>query len=129
MAKNPLTAKEHAFVDCYLGSANGNGREAARRAGYKQSENALAVTASRLLKKANVAAAIKARQERKTTKAILDADARDQLLSDIASNKNNEVRDRIRAIGELNKCSGRHSVKHMHEGTLTLEQILADSRK
>ena len=36
---------------------------------------------------------------------------------------------RIRAICELNKCGGRHSIKHVVEGRKTLEQILGESRK
>ena len=85
--QKPLTPKEQKFVDAYLGAANGNGREAARKAGYQQGEGALATTASRLLKKANVAAAVRVRQAVQATKGILSADERDQALSDIARDR------------------------------------------
>ena len=57
------------------------------------------------------------------------AEERDRLLSAIARNEHVEPGVRIRAIVELNRCSGRHSVKHFHEGELTLEQVLGESRQ
>ncbi len=100
----PLTIKQQRFVDAYLGATNGVGHTAAKMAGYRQGQNALYVPASENRRLPNIRAAM----------------ARDKEL---------EVRDRIRAIDELNKCSGRHSVQHLHEGRLTLEPVLGDSRK
>jgi phage terminase small subunit len=58
-----MTPKQIRFVDEYLIDLNATA--AARRAGYSGTEEALRVTASRLVTKANVAAAIKtAMQER-----------------------------------------------------------------
>ena len=87
------------------------------------------MTASRLLAKANIGAAVQARVSSKTSKATLTAQERDEMLSAIACGTEQEVRDRIRAIVELNKCSWRHSIKHLHDGRLTLQQGLGDSRK
>jgi len=126
MQKLDLRARR--FVDAFLGSANGNGTEACRQAGYAGKPAVLAVQASRLLRRANVRQAIDARLRRREKRSILDADARDQLLSEFAEMTELEVRDRIRAIAELNKCTGRHSIKHLHSGKLTLEQVLGESR-
>lgn len=123
-----LTFKERRFVNAYLGSAAGNGVKAARLAGYQQTEKALRVTASRLLAKANIRAAVSARAARETKASILTADERDEILSAIASGKADD-HARIRAISELNKSTGRHSMKSLHEGKLTLEQVLTESRK
>lgn len=129
MPTKNLDLRGRRFVDAYLGSAAGNGTEAARQAGYAGNAKVLAVQATRLLKKANVRKAIEARQVRAEEKGILNADERDKILSDIARKGTGDVRDRIRAIGELNKCSGRHSMKHIHDGKLTLEDALTASRK
>jgi phage terminase small subunit len=122
-----LTLKEQRFVDAYLGSAGGNGVLAARLAGYQQTEKALRVTASRLLVKANIRDAVAARVKEQTRKSILTADERDKILSTIASR--GEDAARIRAIAELNRCSGRHSIKHVLDVTETLSDIIAGSRK
>ena len=58
-------------------------------------------------------------------KSIADAAERDTLLMGFARDARNSVRDRIRAIAELNKCTG----KHLVSGTLTLEQVLTQSRE
>ena len=51
-----LTSKERAFVRAYLGEAAGNGTKAAIRAGY--AKNSAHVTASQLLRKPKIAAAV-----------------------------------------------------------------------
>lgn len=57
-ATSTLTLKQQRFVDAY--ALSGNASEAARQAGY--SEGSAKVTASRLLTKTNVSAALAARQ-------------------------------------------------------------------
>jgi hypothetical protein len=49
-----LEGKERAFVEAYFGAARFNGTEAARMAKFKGNRNVLAVTASRLLRKAKI---------------------------------------------------------------------------
>lgn len=124
-----LTLQVRRFVDAYCGSAKGNATEAARQAGYKGKPNVLAVQGTRLLRKANVRAAIAEREERRRIKGILDADARDELLSGIAQEEDHDVHARISAVKELNKVSGRHSLTHIHKGKVTLGMALALSRK
>ncbi len=123
-----LTLKERRFVDAYLGSAGGNATQAARQAGYAGSPDVLKVQASRLLTRANVRAAINASLRRESREEIMVADERDRLLSMFARMTSLCVRDRIRAIAELNKCTGRHSILHLQTGRITLEQALESSR-
>jgi len=123
-----LTLKEQRFVDAYLGECHGNGTLSAARAGYVQTYDALRTTAKRLLTKAHIQAAIKARTETERKASIISADRRDEILSEIAE-ESEFILAKISAIKELNKCSGRHSIKHLHEGKLTLEQALEASRK
>jgi phage terminase small subunit len=47
-----LTLKQHMYIEAYL--RTGNATQAAREAGYEQTDEALRVTASRLLTKANI---------------------------------------------------------------------------
>lgn len=126
-----LTLKEQRFVDAYLGVARGNGTEAAALAGYGRTRISSRQLATRLLRKVHVQQAIATRTNRAQVRSILTADERDQLLSTIARRHADglDPTRAIRAIAELNKCTGRHSIKHMHEGTLTLEQVLGESRK
>lgn len=123
-----LSVQEQRFVDAYLGEANGNATQAARLAGYNGDGNTLKVQGHRLLTSANVRQAIQSRLETEERRSILDADSRDELLSTFALMPFAELRDRIRAISELNKCSGRHSSTIHHKGRLTLEQAMEASR-
>ena len=122
----PLTLKEQRFVDAYLGSAGGNGTAACRLAGYQGNPKVLGVTAVRLLAKASIQTAVTARVRRQAKQAILTADERDKILSLIANHGTEG--GRLRAIAELNRCSGRHSIKHVLDVTETLSDIIAGSR-
>ncbi len=55
----PVSERERRFVEAFMGAAQGNATEAARRAGYGR--KSAHVTASRLLKKAKIRHAIEAR--------------------------------------------------------------------
>ena len=123
-----LSAKEARFVDAFLGSCNGNATEACLAAGYSRNRKSAAEIGSRLLRKVKIAQAVKARTTQERKSSILTAERRDELLSIIAEGKAPAL-VRISAIKELNKCTGRHSMRHLHEGKLTLEQALAASRR
>jgi phage terminase small subunit len=124
-----LSLKERRFIDAYLGSCHGNGTEAVLAAGYNQSRKAASITAARLLGKASIRQQVNARQNARTASEIADADERDRVLTEILRKAGVPALVRISAVKELNKCTGRHSMRHLHEGKLTLEQALAASRK
>jgi phage terminase small subunit len=125
----PLTVKERRFIDGYLGSCAGNATQAYRLAGYKaRTANVAASSAHKLLRKPKIVAAVTARQRRRTTAAILTAEQRDQHLSSLALNPLVPAATQVSAIKELNKCSGRHSIKHVLDVTESLSDIIAGSR-
>jgi phage terminase small subunit len=125
-----LNVREQRFVDAYLGSARANATKAVLTAGYTQNYGSARTLGARLLAKVHIRGAIHARAARETQAAILSAEQRDVLLSSIARDEiGAEPLERIRAISELNRCSGRHAVKHSHGRRATLEQSLAESRR
>jgi phage terminase small subunit len=58
-----LTTKQRLFVEAYLGSANSNGTEAARMAGYKGNDKTLSVVGAENLAKPCIAALIEKKVE------------------------------------------------------------------
>jgi phage terminase small subunit len=126
MHAKKLSEKERRFIDAYLGDCRGNGAAAAVAAGYKP-DNARA-QASRLLTKANVRAALEAVQAQRTDAAIADANERDRIATAAARDAGADWHIRLKAIGELNKCEGRHSMSVKHSGRISLEDILTESR-
>lgn len=118
--RRPLNERQARFVDAFLADCAGNATKAAIAAGAGRA--GARVAGHRLLTLANVQRAIAARVQRREQAAIATADERDRILSTIARDENADASDRIRAICELNKCTGRHSVHLLHQGRLTLEQ-------
>jgi hypothetical protein len=82
-----------------------------------------------MLLKAKIQAAIAERVKRGELESIATADERDAALTQILRSAKVPAIVRISAVKELNKCTGRHSIKHLHEGQLTLAQAVAASRK
>ena len=68
-----LTPKQRAFVDAYLGEAQGNGTQAARMAGYKGSDATLGQVAGENLKKPAIAAEVQRRQQEREKRAEITA--------------------------------------------------------
>lgn len=84
MRSQRLTTKEQAFVEAYLGPALGNGTMAMRIAGYRGSDNTLAVGAYFNIRKAKIKHAI---EERRKNSGIIPRDVlgtlKDHLYADI----------------------------------------------
>jgi len=127
MTTKALTVRERRFIGAFMGSAHGNATLAALTAGYTRNRASAAQIASRLLRKVNIRAVIDARASRAAAQEILTADQRDARLSVIALRNDDAVA--VAAIRELNKCSGRHSIKHVLDVTEKLSDIIAGSRQ
>lgn len=125
--RGKLNERERRFVDAFLGKCAGNATQAYIAAGY--AKTGADGAASRLLGKVSIQRAIAGRVKVLESRGILNAEQRDTILSDIARAQYQDVHARIRAISELNKSTGRHSMKFLHEGKLTLEQVLQQSRE
>lgn len=122
MTPKKLNLRQRRFVDALLGSANGNATKAAIAAGY--SPKAAQPVSARLLSNAMVQQALKARQKVETKRAILTAEQRDEHLSKLALSALVPPATQVSAIKELNKCSGRHSIKHVLDVTDKLGEII-----
>lgn len=121
-----MTARERAFAVAYLGAARGVAKTAAIMAGYSRATAEQA--GSRLLRNVKVRALLEKTLAKRDAKTIADAEERDRILSSIARDNQAGDGERIRAIVELNRCSGRHSVTLHHKGR-SLEDILGESRQ
>ena len=104
MAGNKLTPKQRAFVREY--QLDLNGTQAAIRAGY--SARTAAVQAHRMLRKANIKAAIEDGQRRLAAKTEITKDHLLTQLRQIVACEDGAVSqtNRIRAIAEINKMLG-----------------------
>ncbi len=127
--RSRLTLKEQRFVDAYLGVSKGNVTDAAFRAGYGSTRPSAETLGSRLLGKVGIQQAIYKRVTREQEASIQTAKERDELLSAIARKTTEETHNRIKAMQELNRVTGRHSLKHVVEGHMTLADIIAGSRR
>lgn len=123
-----LSDKERRFVELFVGECAGNGTQSARGAGYKGNANVLGVTSSQLLRKPKIQKALEKLLKKRESEAVADAEERDRVLSLILRQTTQSARDRIAAIKELNKCSGRHSIKHVMDVTEKLSDLVAGSR-
>ena len=122
-----FTERLQAFAAYYVGPARGNGTRAAILAGVPPA--GAKVWASRALTRPNVRALLEAHSARRDKAVIADADERDAVLTAILRDERRRPTDRIRAISELNKATGRHSMTHHLKGRATLEQLVAGSRR
>lgn len=122
-----LTEKQRRFVEAFLGPAQGNGTQAARLAGCGRA--GAAVTASRMLRNANVQRALVARVERKEAAGAVTQAEREQLMAELVRDKTLAMADRIRVLDMLNRCAGAYSMTHILKGRLTLAQAIARSRR
>lgn len=97
-----------------MGEAAGNGAKAATLAGY--AAGSAKVTASRLLTKANVKAAIDTRRSRAIDVAIADQRERRELLTTMARDPEMHPLARLKGVDLLNKMDGLYVVKQEHSG-------------
>lgn len=100
MPDRPLTPKQQAFVLAY--AACGNATEAARQAGYKKplqqgSEN---------LEKLGIQRAIDELTADSLAASVMMANERQQLWTEIARDKNEQTKDRLKASELLGKAQG-----------------------
>jgi len=146
MTEHDLTLKQTLFTQYYLGSAKGNGVEAARLAGYGGDERTLAGIASENLAKPHIAARIRARVEELgiTDDALLQELAavafspwQDFIEIDTGRNGKQRVRmdlkDKVRALELLMKHKGmldskltvNGRIQHAHGHGITPEKAIA----
>jgi len=97
-----LTVLQKRFAEIY----DGNGVEAARRAGYKGSDKVLGITASRNLKNPEIIKLIKDREKRQIRPYIMTRLDRQRFWTQVALDKEQSMTDRLRAVADLAKSEG-----------------------
>lgn len=97
MARNELTAKQRRFVEAY----DGNATQAAIAAGY--SEKTAEVIGHENLRKPKILAEIKAREVVRSTPLIASRAERQQFWSSVMRDKDQQMRDRLKAAELLGK--------------------------
>lgn len=105
----PALKEQHRrFLESYMGESKGNGVEAARAAGYKGNRDTLASTASKLLARSDIRAAMKERVADDPT--IVDRDERQRWWSRVmrgVDEKGRKVKIPISARIEASKLLGK----------------------
>ena len=98
-SKTDLTVKQKRFVEFY----DGNGTEAARKAGYKGNDNTLNQVAIENLRKPMILEAIEKRESERLSEGILDREKRQIFWSEVIEDKDQKMPDRLRASELLGK--------------------------
>lgn len=120
-----LNVREQKFVHVYEGVAT----EAAEKAGYLGKGHALAVQASRLLRKPEIRRAIALRTEADVERHILSREERQELWTRIALDETNDTADRLKALELLGKSQADFTEKLEVKGELTLAELVRESMK
>ena len=122
MANTKLLDKQKKFADHYIKYRNGT--EAARHAGYKGNDAALAVQANKNLKNAKIKAYIDLRIAKVDKKEILSLQ---QVLEEITSigidRENVSPRDRLKALELLGKTHAAFKEKTINENNHNINML------
>lgn len=118
-----LNVREQKFVHAY----DGTGTKAAAAAGYKGDKHALAVQASRLLRKLIIRLAIAKRTEGEMERFILSREERQEMWSRLALDEGLEASDRLKALELLGKSQADFTEKLEVKGELTLTELVRES--
>ncbi len=123
MKRVALTTKQKAFVAAY----DGNATEAARAAGYSGSDATLATAGYRLMRHAEVRAAINAREEGALAPLVLTREERQELWSRMAMDEKLDASVRLRASELLGKSQADFTERVEIKGELTLLELIRES--
>lgn len=127
MGAKPLNQRRQKFADLY----EGNGTDAARRAGYKGSDNTLAQVARDLLRNPQIQARIAARNKKATAPDIADRQERQSFWTKTLRDVQAELKERLKASELLGRSEADFTDKQEHAHTfegLTDEQLEARFR-
>lgn len=116
-----LNARQQAFVESYTGNAT----DAARKAGYTGTDEALAVTGSRLLRNPKVREALEARQARATKRRIATLDEMQAWWTASMEDTTLEMPARLKASELLGRSMAAFIERRQVESK-TLEAMLAE---
>lgn len=131
MNEPKLTPKQQRFVDVW----DGNGTEAARKAGYKGNDNTLCSVGKENLRKPHILQAIKDREAKRRSSLIATREERQQfwtaVLRDEIGDEPQDIKDRLRAAELLGKSEGdfidRKEITGANGGPIETKQQIIDN--
>ena len=117
-----LNHRQHQFALLY----DGNGTETCRKAGYKGSDNVLAVQARRLLRNDHVLEIIKQRNKSEKGPLIADRETRQLFWSEVMTDDNQDMVVRLKASEILAKSCGDFIAKRELSHTFSFAELLKE---
>jgi phage terminase small subunit len=118
MAKKELNAMQQKFVAAYAGNAT----EAAKIAGYRHPGQ----QGERLLKKVEIAEAIKKRQEKESRPLIATRQERQRFWTETMQDADRDMKDRLKASELLGKSEADFTDKVQHDGSIEIKGLADD---
>ena len=116
--KKKLTVKQKRFIEFY----NGNGVDAARKAGYKGNDNTLQAVAKENLLKPLIKEAIEKREAKFLNRGIKNREERQKFWSDMMDDAKQD-RDKLKASELLGRSNSDFTEKIEHSGDINIEVI------
>ena len=123
-AQKPLTPRQKKFAEHY--AASGNATEAARLAGYKGSDNQLAVQGAENLRKPKIAAYLEALTAQASVARIATVEELREFWTATLRDGGHEMKDRLKASDMLGKSLGVFIEKREHSGGLKIQVVYGD---
>lgn len=117
-----LNHRQHQFALYY----DGNGTETCRRAGYKGSDNVLAVQARRLLRNAHILEIIEHRNKETKAGYIADRETRQTFWSTVMCDADQDMPVRLKASEILGKSCGDFITKLEHSQLFSFADLLQE---
>ncbi len=115
-----LTQKQQRFIEYY----DGNGTEAARKAGYAGDDAVLAQVASENLRKPKLKEALHSRNKSCMAEVIANRTNRQEFWSGIMWDTDQDIKDRLKASELLGRSEGDFIDRKDKEDDLTLEDLI-----
>lgn len=115
-----LTQKQQRFIEYY----DGNGTEAARKAGYVGSDIVLAQVASENLRKPYIKTALENRNKTAMADVIANRTNRQEFWSGIMWDTDQDIKDRLKASELLGRSEGDFIDRKEKGNDLTLEDLI-----
>lgn len=115
-----LTQKQQRFIEYY----DGNGTEAARKAGYVGDDTVLAQVASENLRKPYIKEALENRNKTIMAETIASRTNRQEFWSGIMWDTDQDIKDRLKASELLGRSEGDFIDRKEKGNDLTLEDLI-----
>lgn len=115
-----LTQKQQRFIEYY----DGNGTEAARKAGYVGNDTVLAQVASENLRKPYIKTALENRNKNAMAQVIANRTNRQEFWSGIMWDTDQDMKDRLKASELLGRSEGDFIDRKEKGNDLTLEDLI-----